>query len=93
MKILAASIFLALATTIKLNDIKHLMNGHKKKEIKSYFHFLRSSVLFIIAIHFGLQALVPELPSWSSLVIFPVLLVAYDSEYRGIMISAIPPDS
>lgn len=93
MKMLAAAIFLALAIAIKFNDVKSLMGEPKKKEITCYLRYLRSSLLFIIALHLGLQALIPELPVWSSLIVFLVLLVAYDSEYRGIMSSAQPPAS
>lgn len=85
MNILIAMALLLLALRVKLHDIKQFRASSGHKHFRSYLHFLRSSVLFGAALHFGLQTLPANLPAWSTLIIYLVLVVAYDSEYRGLV--------
>lgn len=91
MNTLAAFIILLISAAIKANDLKKLFYEPRKRGIKCYLYFLRSSLLFLSVLHLGLQAFIPELPFWSSMIMFPIIVVAYDAEYRGMMKSTEPP--
>ncbi|WP_404364532.1 hypothetical protein [Marinobacter sp.] len=88
MNILISAALLLLALPLKMHDIRQLRALSDPKRFRNYLKFLRSSVLFGATLHFGLQAVPADLPVWSALIIYPVLLVAYDSEYRGLVKTA-----